>query len=397
MNQELNLDWLAKLVAELPEVPKQRRNLLEISGFPKWENVISNLLAFYFEKEDEHGFNDLFISSLLDIYESKIGKFDDKNFFDGDFSVTREDRTNNGKRIDILLKSVQSESGSAEWAIIIENKIDATLYNDLSDYWNHVEAKHKVGIVLSKQPVEIPQTDEHKFINILHQQLTEQVKQNLPTYYMNADDRHLLFLKEYILNIESMNNTKNQEEMEKILTIFQQNHAEIDKLKIVEVDLSKYIAQTVREVMSKYGFQTGASNTSDSAHFYADKNNLKNDSLKRDFDILNKFRFWISYAHLKKHNSVVSYFELWGKENTKYGKELRPKLKYLSKSPITLGESGNNDFFQIYHIGAQLPSDTYRSFAERLEEALRTEFFEKGFIETAVAELEAIIKKEKLA
>ena len=63
----MNFEWINKLISELPETSVARKNLIEIAGYPKWENVNSNLLAFYFDEKEEHGFNRLFLNSLLDL------------------------------------------------------------------------------------------------------------------------------------------------------------------------------------------------------------------------------------------------------------------------------------------------------------------------------------------
>lgn len=44
------LDWLQKLIDSFPSKNKIRKNLIDIAGYPSWENVNSNLLAFYFDK-----------------------------------------------------------------------------------------------------------------------------------------------------------------------------------------------------------------------------------------------------------------------------------------------------------------------------------------------------------
>lgn len=38
----------------LPEVPKTR-TFMKVSGYPHYENASTNLLAFYFDPEEEHG------------------------------------------------------------------------------------------------------------------------------------------------------------------------------------------------------------------------------------------------------------------------------------------------------------------------------------------------------
>ena len=46
--------------------------LMEIAGFPRWENVYSNILAFLLDSEQVHGFGHLFIRSIMAIYGSRL-------------------------------------------------------------------------------------------------------------------------------------------------------------------------------------------------------------------------------------------------------------------------------------------------------------------------------------
>ena len=387
---DTNLDWLNEMVKEFPVITPQRRNIIEIAGFNEKEIPISNLLAFYFDKTEEHGFSRLFVDSLLDAYEDKMG--DDKSYnrdmFSGDYSVEKEMTTDSRKRIDIIIKS------DDEWAIIIENKINAGIKNnDLNNYWNHVEAKNKIGIVLSIHDIKDDVEEKHMdFINIRHQELVGKVKQNLSNCYMDADDRHLMFLKEYILNIESMYNTKNNEDMEKILKLFQDNHKEISELINMDEELKKYIAKSVHNVMGEFGFEKSGAN-----HFLA--SSFGNNKL--DYKILSKFRIWVNHEHLTKHNSFLAYFELYSKnsskDNIKYGKQLKERLiekQMYNKSGIAKGDEGNNYYYQIYKLDIAL-GDNSENFEERLRIALRENFFKKRFIEIAVLELKTIIDEEK--
>ena len=409
---ELKLDWLAELVEKIPtEPPEQRKNFFDIAGFPRWENVNSNLLAFYFDKNEEHKFGSLFIKSILDKYYTKSTNAKIENLYDGNFSVKRESPPNNSrKRIDLLL---EYETG---WTIIIENKIDASLYNDLEDYWNRVEAKNKIGIVLSVLPIEIPERNE-KFVNITHLELVEQVKQNLSDYYLNADDRHLMFLKEYILNIEAMYPNKNHEEMDAFLKEYQKNRENIEELKNLKFgkyennldnitkfqsfikQLYAHVAQPVYEIMNKYGFSSGASKLDNSARFRIDQNFKEKHDYGVDYDTINRLLFWVDFRHLRYHSEFSAYYELYDKENTKYGNRLEQRLLsenvYCGCVSIREDRKEGGGHFHIYKILIPINFETSKSFKEALIQALDEHFFVKGFIEKAVKTLDEIIEEEK--
>lgn len=201
MTETHSFEWLKDIASKLAAAPKRRKNLLDIAGFPRWETVNSNILAFYLDEQEEHNFKRLFLDSLLELVrESEPFKEMDATVFDTPYQVERE--TNH---IDILIQGV-GEDGEIPWAIIIENKIDQWLYNPLDTYWNSTKAANKLGIVLNLHPLSQPAVIapggvQIQFANITHKQLSERVQQNLGAYFFEADDRHLLLLKEYFSNI----------------------------------------------------------------------------------------------------------------------------------------------------------------------------------------------------
>lgn len=67
---------------------------MEISGYPHYENVCSNILKFYLAPTNEHGLNDLALNSILHL-------IDKDSQFDTDFEqieIFREHRFINDDR-----------------------------------------------------------------------------------------------------------------------------------------------------------------------------------------------------------------------------------------------------------------------------------------------------------
>lgn len=408
----MNIDWIKEFIELLPETSIGRKNLIAIAGYPKWENVNSNLLAFYFDEKEEHGFSRLFINSLFDIYESKLKTdYFQRELYETDFSVEREVTTENGGRIDILLREEievedENEEIISNWAIIIENKLFANLYNNITDYWNSVKADNKLGIVLSLNTIKIPEkinNKEIKFINITHRELIEKVKQNLPEFYMDSDDRHLLFLKEYISNVNSFyKNKKDTEKMDTTLQLFHSKKDEIEELKKVDLKLLKYVSKSVFEVMTEIGFPPySTKDSSKTKHFHvkADSECL-NDILNENIDIAKKFRFWVNLSRLRYNTSFNAVFELWGKNNTKYGDKLKSRLNELQifTANIQIGTGGKSGagYQHIYSISIPIGDFTTESFDNQLKISLKQYLFnhENKFIETAIVELKKIIENE---
>jgi len=125
MNIQVLEDFLDHNV--IPKIKRRPKTFLGIAKQPHYENVMSNIYAFYFKVEEVHGMHDLFITSLLEIInESKLGSIKKVNEI-SDFEVETEVSTKKGGRIDLLLSSQNH-------AIIIENKVLHNLKNDLEDY-----------------------------------------------------------------------------------------------------------------------------------------------------------------------------------------------------------------------------------------------------------------------
>lgn len=381
VNNSIKLDWVSEFVSSLPKIKHERKDIISIAGYPSWENVNSNLLSFYFDENEEHKFYRLFINSLLDVYDEKTKNKIEREVFESNFSVDREVKTNSNKRIDILIKELSSQEN---WSIIIENKIYAELYNNLGDYWDSVDSKYKIGIVLSIKPTNIPgkyNSDKISFINILHIDLLNKVIQNLPAYYEKSDDRHLLLLKEYILNINT--HYKNTIEMDETLKLFQSKKDDIKKLISLDDKLLKYVSDTVTDVMSANGYEPSSRrSTSKGKHFYV------KDS---------KFRFWVDFGKLKYENHFIAYFELWGNESTKYGDKLKETLKDNSKlglpKYIQIGSGGRSGsaFQHIYKINIPVEEYATEGFKETIKKLLETYVFGKNnFINSALSEYDRI-------
>ncbi len=411
----IKLEWIRELIDLIPKTKTSRKNIIEIAGYPKWENVNSNLLAFYFDQNEEHKFGNLFINSLLDLISEKA---DDSVFsrenFETDFIVEREFQTLKGGRIDVLIlgnelqEEVEDETvnnNNEAWAIILENKLTAPLYNNLSDYWKSVDVddNRKIGVILSIGKVINLKNHKKPFVNITHRELVDKIKVNLHEYYDEADDRHLLFLKEYFANIYSFyKDDKYTKNMDTTLKLFHSKKEDINKFKQVDLKLLKYVSKTVFNVMTEMGFPPNSNkDTSHGKHFQIsiETDNL-NVFLKDNIEYAKKFRFWVHLSRLRYSNEFVGYFELWGKSNTKYGDELKQELENLNifNESVRKGSRGraNSGYQHIYDIKIMVDTSTDEEFGLVLQRALKDKLFnhENKFIETAITKLKEIIERQ---
>jgi len=169
--------------------PERERNFFDIAGFPHYENVFSNVLAFFLEKSD------LVLQVLLACipgYEYQPGE--------KAIAVSREEFTDKYKRIDIVVTTSKRIIG-------IENKIGAGLYNDLDDYGVYLEGVADglpvLKIVLSKnKQSKLPEG----WCNIIHQELARQLKIHYYELQRQLKDYRLFLLfNEFVDNIDFLN------------------------------------------------------------------------------------------------------------------------------------------------------------------------------------------------
>ena len=207
--KELEKYYEELLKADLKVIPEKVTTLFDIAGFPNYETVMSNFYSFYLDPNGQHGFNDLFISALSDIIERKTKGL--SVIANSKICYTeREVYTDNGKYIDIVVREPSESGDRVENAIIIENKVNAPVKNDLIKYYNSIEVnKNKIGVVLSlRQEADLPE----EFINITHDEFINQVEQSSGSYFLNADLKQTVILKEFIQNIKNMSQTKDLKE-----------------------------------------------------------------------------------------------------------------------------------------------------------------------------------------
>ncbi len=231
------------LEMNFPKPTKKKKTFLEIGRVPHYENVISNFYGFYLDDTEEHNFKRLFLKSLLEIIHvktSKVIEFDD-------YSVYTEVSTNKGGRIDILIEETDETK-----AIIIENKIYHELNNNLEDYWTSTNAisKNKVGVLLTLKKTKPNHTE---FLNITHSQLIEQVQKNIGSYLESCDDRHLFFIKDLFINIQSL--TTNKNEMKNTLKFYFENREKINELSNMQEIARKHFLNQIKVTGSTLGLE----------------------------------------------------------------------------------------------------------------------------------------------
>jgi hypothetical protein len=166
---------------------KQNITFMEVSGYPHYENVCSNILAFYLDPRQQHGLKDLFISAFIQITNNTCST--------NVQSVIREFGTASG-RLDILVEG-------EEFILAIENKIFHWLANDLNDYAEAVNlhvnpSKQQIKIVLGLSEIQDPRMLCGGFVSCTYAQLWKEITALLGSYIAKANPKWVTYLLDFI-------------------------------------------------------------------------------------------------------------------------------------------------------------------------------------------------------
>ena len=255
---------VALINAKLPALPRRpRKNLFDILKIQHREIRNSNILAYFFNPNEEHSFGSLFYDSLQELAIEKIKAikkshpdilFNDINSFDEIKEVNTEEHTKGAK---IKTKSIDIVLEGEDWVIAIENKINHYLANPLNIYWAHLKSKKKTpfGILLTLFPYRIEKLkDGFCFLNITHKELIQRVQQNIQLTE-EISDTDIFYLREYFKNIEShYYHLKNTPEMNKIVQEIIDNYSEISEILKKKVEAEKHVESQINEAFSEFGY-----------------------------------------------------------------------------------------------------------------------------------------------
>jgi hypothetical protein len=189
----ISIDKYGKLIQEIKELtrPRVERNIFSIGGRGHYENPITDLLAFFIDPNEEHGFGALFLMSLFESAHVTPPLLQLSS------PPGREQLTNQGNRIDLILES-------NDWLLVVENKIRHQANNPFNDYVQYAQAysagKCTYFILLSVQK-EKPPTG---WLNVTWRTYVDQVKKNVGSYFTAGGNvKWHVIMREFLLNIES--------------------------------------------------------------------------------------------------------------------------------------------------------------------------------------------------
>ena len=204
---------------------KKEANIFGVSGYPHYENVASNILKFFFDTTKEHGFNDLWLKSLLKVYNQKSGDVIDLSLLETS-DVKRE--YSGDKRIDLLIDA-------RPLIIVIENKIGAGVYNPFDVYtqmaMNYIEEKKINDYKLIRIVLSVSKESLDKrigFINITYDELFEKIDELWSDYQPNK--KWELFAIDFINNLRSEKENTNMDLDQKWIQFVDENGKTLGEL-----------------------------------------------------------------------------------------------------------------------------------------------------------------------
>ncbi len=222
----LPLATITSLLDDLKKLPPMRphkQTFMEISGYPHFENVCSNILQFYLQPTNEHGFDTLFLDSLISVAGQKLTDNTEE------VDIRREELTANNNRIDLVIET-------DEYIIGIENKIFAPAYNDFKDYMEYLKllanGRHISGILLSLRPLK-PSPDLYGFIPVSYEQFLQRILSNFGSYIITAQEPHLTFFRDFVRTLQNLQETTAMDRQR--LAYFHENQVSIKTL-LTEID-----------------------------------------------------------------------------------------------------------------------------------------------------------------
>lgn len=208
-------NWLDGIRSNIPELPKHEHTIFDVCGYAHYENILSNLYAFFIDPQEKHGLGNLFLSSLLESLDLP------SDFISDEISIRREYYTEDKNRVDIVITDNNA-------AIIIENKVRHKVDNDFDDYYKSVKLSKKQGVLLTLQRYK--SVPEH-FVNLTHSAWMRNIKLKLASDFAHVDNKYIMLLEDTIKNIDNMTNQQMDKEQ---IRFYLNNRKEINSLELIK-------------------------------------------------------------------------------------------------------------------------------------------------------------------
>lgn len=216
---------------------KTERTFMQLADYPHFENVCCNVLAFFFDMKEAHGFRSLFIKSLLECMRVSANcRYTE--------AVERGVPTGNGNRIDIFIETDNH-------LIAIENKLYSGANNPWDDYEAYIDTLNPAN---EKEPLFVLLTLKEEnvgassFRNVTYSELFAAIKRNIGMYIAGADAKWNIILNDFIRTIEEL---REETVLDRgFIEFYNENATVIDVLIKKKKELSKYLNSKMYAVMN---------------------------------------------------------------------------------------------------------------------------------------------------
>lgn len=232
---------MEKLERVLQEVrhlkkPEIEKTIFSIGGRGHYENPISDILAFFLDPKEQHGFGNLFLESLFQSANKEV-----RSIHLAD-SPKREQPTKSGNRIDLIVEG-------DDWVVVIENKIHHTVNNPFDDYEQYTRQNYN-----GKKPIfmllSIEKLTHENWIPVTYVNFINQIKANIGNHLFSVNNNkwHVI-LREFILNIE--NEYRGTMYNKDRIDFAKKYYSEIKELNTILKDYLEYLGQTCKEAVNR--------------------------------------------------------------------------------------------------------------------------------------------------
>jgi hypothetical protein len=248
---ELNTAALAQFLhtSPWPALHEEQPTFFSIAGISHKELPLSNMYAFFFDSEEVHGLGSLFLQALLDTVAAKnTQQVAEWPPLEGPVRVAREYGVDERQRLDLLVHDGPAHTTvqGASYAVLIENKVNHWLANDLDNYLQSVRgAARTLGVVLGVRR-EYP---NKPWVFVSHAELAQAVQHRLGPQLSRVHARYLPVLLHFLEHLTGMSE---QNENFSLAFNFAQQHRQ--QLALAQRVLNELEGQTLgRAIVEAFG------------------------------------------------------------------------------------------------------------------------------------------------
>jgi hypothetical protein len=234
-------DYLS-LLLKYQTLPRIRRSatFMEIAGYPHYENVCSNILKFFLEPAEEHGFGNLLLKAFLKMAGKELLSAPDQA------TISREYQTEQGTRIDLVVNTDVVILG-------IENKIYHWEANDFNIYARTLDAlgadKEVIKAVLCLEIDPCQAEPSGGFVRYTYLQLWFHVRELMGHHLQQANPKWISYLNDFMETTIRL--TGETQEEQAVADFFAQHHDLVERLVMDRQRILDRLSRTIRNIRER--------------------------------------------------------------------------------------------------------------------------------------------------